>query len=165
MKLKLDALARFRGVKRRQELLVNTPRLKVVEDFGHHPTALAETLRSLSARYPGHIVHVAFEPRSNTSRRKVMQTAFLRALALADEVYLGPVARAYLLKPEERFDHEAIIQHLEAQGVTARTAPTNAALLESLLAATKAETVRPQLVVFFTNGSFDGIIEKFVAAD
>jgi UDP-N-acetylmuramate: L-alanyl-gamma-D-glutamyl-meso-diaminopimelate ligase len=106
---------------------------------------------------------VAFEPRSNTSRRKVMQTAFTRALVNADEVYLGPVARAHLLKPEERFDHEAIIEHLAAQGVNGHTAPTNAALLEKILANIRAETDRPQLVVFFTNGSFDGIIGKFVA--
>ena len=163
-RLRLEALARFRGVKRRQELLADTPALKVVEDFGHHPTALAETLQSLRASYPGHVIHAAFEPRSNTSRRKVMQTAFMRALALADEVYLGPVARAHLLKPDERFDHEAIIQFLESQGVRGCTAPTNAALLEKIVAGTRADMARPRLVVFFTNGSFDGIIGKFVKA-
>src|SRR6185436_11462881 len=51
--LRLDALARFRGVKRRQEVLLATPALTVIEDFGHHPTALAETLGSLRARFPG----------------------------------------------------------------------------------------------------------------
>lgn len=161
-RVRLDALARFRGVKRRQELLVNTPALKVVEDFGHHPTAVGETLVSLRARFPGHVIHAAFEPRSNTSRRKVMEGAFMRALANADEVYLGPVARAHLLKPDERFDHEAIIEHLASQGAHGCTAPTNAELLEKLVANFRAETKRPQLVVFFTNGSFDGIITGFV---
>ena len=164
-RLKLDALARFRGVKRRQELLVNTPKLKVIEDFGHHPTALAETLSSFRARFPGHVIHAAFEPRSNTSRRKVMQAAFMRALALADEVYLGAVARADQLKADERFDVEAVIQHLATQGVAAHTAPTQAALLEIIQENTAEITDRPQLVVFFTNGSFDGIIGKFVAAN
>ena len=163
--LNLDALARFRGVKRRQELLVNTPKLKVIEDFGHHPTALAETLQSFRARFPGHVIHAAFEPRSNTSRRKVMQAAFMRALALADEVYLGAVARANQLKEDERFDIEAVIQHLATQGVAAHTAPTHAALLEIIQKNTAEITDRPQLVVFFTNGSFDGIIGKFVAAN
>ncbi len=162
--LKLEAFARFRGVKRRQELLVDTPALKVIEDFGHHPTALAETLQSFRARFPGHVIHAAFEPRSNTARVKVMQGAFMRALGLADEVYLGTVARADKLKPEERFDVEAVIQQLEAQGVHARTAPTNATLLDQIVAHTKALAAKPQLVVFFTNGSFDGIIGKFVAA-
>jgi UDP-N-acetylmuramate: L-alanyl-gamma-D-glutamyl-meso-diaminopimelate ligase len=163
--LKLDALARFRGVKRRQEILVNTPALKVIEDFGHHPTALVETLQSFRARFPGHVIHAAFEPRSNTSRTKVMQAAFMRALALADEVFLGAVANAAKMKEDERFDAEAVIQHLETQGVHACTAVSNAALLEKMVAATAPGKMnKPQLVVFFTNGSFDGIIQKYVAA-
>jgi len=163
--LRLDALARFRGVKRRQELLANTPRLTVIEDFGHHPTALVETLQSFRARFPGHVIHAAFEPRSNTSRTKVMQAAFMRALALADEVYLGAVANAAKMKEDERFDAEAVIQHLETQGVHACTAASNAALLEKLVANTRpGSSGKPQLVVFFTNGSFDGIIQKYVTA-
>lgn len=159
--LKLDALARFRGVKRRQELLVDMPRLKVIEDFGHHPTALAETITSLRARHPGLTISAVFEPRSNTARTKVLQTGFTRALGLADEVFIGAVNRADKLKDGERFDVETVIQHLEVQGVHARTAETNAALLEKLVAHTQAAK-EPQLVVFFTNGSFDGIIGKFV---
>jgi UDP-N-acetylmuramate: L-alanyl-gamma-D-glutamyl-meso-diaminopimelate ligase len=159
--LKLDALARFRGVKRRQELLLDTPRLKVIEDFGHHPTALAETLHSLRARHPGLTISAVFEPRSNTARTKVLQAGFTRALGLADEVYIGAVNRADKLKDGERFDVEAVIQHLEVQGVQAHTAESNAALLEKLVAHTQAAS-KPQLVVFFTNGSFDGIIGKYV---
>ena len=160
--LKLDALARFRGVKRRQELLVNTPALKVIEDFGHHPTALVETLQSFRARFPGHVIHAAFEPRSNTSRTKVMQAAFMRALALADEVYLGAVANSAKLKAEDRFDSEAVIQQLDSQGVHASTAENNTALLEKIVASAKPGGAKPKLVVFFTNGSFDGIIGRFV---
>jgi len=161
-RVKLDALARFRGVMRRQQLLIDTPRLKVIEDFGHHPTAVGEALTSFRARFPGHAIHAAFEPRSNTSRRRVMLDAFKDALVRADHVYLGPVARVEQLKPEERFDHEAIIAFLAGRGVRGCTAPTNVALLEKLVAATRAETAKPQLVVFFTNGSFDGIITGFV---
>ena len=162
--LKLGALALFRGVKRRQELLLDTPSLKIIEDFGHHPTALAETLHSLRSRHPGTRLTAVFEPRSNTARTKVMQAGFTRALATADEVFIGAVSRADKLKETERFDVEAVIQHLETQGVHAQTAPANAALLDQLIVSTKAAAAQPQLVVFFTNGSFDGIIGKFVAA-
>jgi UDP-N-acetylmuramate: L-alanyl-gamma-D-glutamyl-meso-diaminopimelate ligase len=160
LELKLDALARFRGVKRRSEVLLSTPGLTVVEDFGHHPTALVETLQSLRVRYPEHVIHAAFEPRSNTSRTKAMQTGFMRALALADEVYLGAVARADKLVAAERFDTEAVAEFLETQGVTTHTAPDNRGLLGALQAGT-ATRERPHLVVFFTNGSFDGIIADY----
>jgi UDP-N-acetylmuramate: L-alanyl-gamma-D-glutamyl-meso-diaminopimelate ligase len=162
--LKLDALTQFRGVKRRQEILVGTPRLTVIEDFGHHPTALAETLHSLRARHPGATLTAVFEPRSNTARTKVLQSGFLRALSQADEVYLGAVSRAEKLNTDERFDPEAVAQHLETQGVAASWFSSNAALLEKLLAATTAPSAPARVVVFFTNGSFDGIIAKFAAA-
>ncbi len=173
--LKLDALAQFRGVKRRQEVLYTDARVTVIEDFGHHPTALAETLQSFRARFPGALLTAVFEPRSNTARSRAMQAGFMRALALADEVYLGPVNRPEKLAADERFDPEAVAQHLETQGVEAHFAATNLALFEKLAANTtgKADAVgkadgrgkpegKVRVVTFFTNGSFDGIIGKYV---
>ncbi len=180
--LRLDALAEFRGVKRRQEILLRTPALTVIEDFGHHPTALAETLESLRARFPGATLTAVFEPRSNTARTKALQAGFLRALALADEVYLGAVSRAEKLAEAERFDAEAVAGHLGTQGVSALWFSANGELLQELCARTlpavsvsnppavslpkppPASDARPRVVAFFTNGSFDGIIPKFVVA-
>jgi UDP-N-acetylmuramate: L-alanyl-gamma-D-glutamyl-meso-diaminopimelate ligase len=162
--LKLEALARFRGVKRRQELLLRTPALTVIEDFGHHPTALAETLHSFRARFPAARLTAVFEPRSNTARTKTLQHGFMRALTQADEVYLGAVSRPEKLKAEERFDAEAVAEHLEAQGVEAHYAATNRSLLEKLTANTLMGKNPPRVVAFFTNGSFDGIIGDYVKA-
>lgn len=167
--INLEPLSRFRGVKRRQERLIQTPALTVIEDFGHHPTALAETLVSFRNRFPNTILTAVFEPRSNTARTKTLQAGFTRALANADEVFLGAVNRSDKLTAEERFDAESVIGHLEAQGVHAQTAATNAELLEKLIATTaEAKNTsgkrKPRLVVFFTNGSFDGIIPKYASA-
>jgi UDP-N-acetylmuramate: L-alanyl-gamma-D-glutamyl-meso-diaminopimelate ligase len=164
--LALGALATVRGVKRRQEVLLRTPRLTVIEDFGHHPTALAETLLSFRARFAGSLLTAVFEPRTNTSSRRTMQDAFMRALAQADEVYLGALNRPARLREEERFDPEAVVQHLETQGVEAHHAPTNVAIYEKLAAHTlpPAPGGKPRVVVFFTNGSFDGIIARYVTA-
>jgi UDP-N-acetylmuramate: L-alanyl-gamma-D-glutamyl-meso-diaminopimelate ligase len=162
--LKLDALARFRGVKRRQEILAATPRLTIIEDFGHHPTALAETLRSFRARFPGATLTAVFEPRSNTARTKALQAGFALALALADEVYLGAVNRAEKLAADERFDTDAVVRQLGTQQVRAHAFADNHALLAKLSSDALAASERPRVVVFFTNGSFDGIIPKFTAA-
>ncbi|MFA6288247.1 MAG: Mur ligase family protein [Opitutaceae bacterium] len=166
--LDLSPLARFRGVKRRQEVLVNTPALTVIEDFGHHPTALAETLRSFRNRFPGATLTAVFEPRSNTARTNTLQAGFMSALALADEVYLGAVNRADKLKAEERFDTEAVISHVQAAGGTGVSAATNAELLGKLTAATLPARSgigeKTRVVIFFSNGSFDGIIAKYATA-
>jgi UDP-N-acetylmuramate: L-alanyl-gamma-D-glutamyl-meso-diaminopimelate ligase len=167
-KLSLAPLAKFRGVKRRQEKLVDRAGLTVIEDFGHHPTALAETLTSLRNRHPGASLTAVFEPRSNTARTKTLQAGFMRALALADEVFIGAINRADKLKEVDRFDAEAVVEHLETQGVHAATASTNAEVLEKLKAATLGAgpggSGKPRVVVFFSNGSFDGIIAAFAQA-
>jgi UDP-N-acetylmuramate: L-alanyl-gamma-D-glutamyl-meso-diaminopimelate ligase len=93
-----------------------------------------------------------------------MQAGFMRALALADEVYIGALSRPEKLSADERFDAEAVVQHLETQGIEAHSAVTNAALLEQLVANTLPPDSKPRVVAFFTNGSFDGIIGRFVTA-
>jgi UDP-N-acetylmuramate: L-alanyl-gamma-D-glutamyl-meso-diaminopimelate ligase len=162
--LSLDALTRFRGVRRRQEVLVDVPGLTVIEDFGHHPTALAETLQSFRARYPGALLTAVFEPRSNTARLRTLQAGFERALSHADEVYLGAVSRAETLREEERFDSEAVAENLEAQGLHARKFDSNSALHDALSEDTLPLRGTPRVVIFFTNGSFDGIIGRYSAA-
>jgi UDP-N-acetylmuramate: L-alanyl-gamma-D-glutamyl-meso-diaminopimelate ligase len=162
--LSLDALAAFRGVRRRQEVLVAGPPLTVVEDFGHHPTAISETLRSFRARFPGALLTAVFEPRSNTARVKTLQAGFERALSDADEVYIGPVSRAGALRVEERFDPEAVAENLEAQGLHARHYASNADLHDALASDTLPKRGRPRVVIFFSNGSFDGIIARYAAS-
>ncbi|WP_236919148.1 UDP-N-acetylmuramate--L-alanine ligase [Ereboglobus luteus] len=157
--------ARFRGVKRRQETLVATPALTVVEDFGHHPTAIAETLKSFRNRFPGATLTAVFEPRSNTARTRALQDDFAATLVFADEVYLGPVNRAEKLSADERFDTAAVIQQLAARDIRAGAFSSNIALLEKLTAATlPADPSNPRAVIFFSNGSFDGIIAKYAKA-
>jgi UDP-N-acetylmuramate: L-alanyl-gamma-D-glutamyl-meso-diaminopimelate ligase len=162
--LSLEALARFRGVRRRQEALVKSPELTVIEDFGHHPTALSETLGSVRARFPDAVLTAVFEPRSNTARIRILQDDFSRALGRADEVYLGAVSRPGQLREGERFDAEAVARDLAGRGVAARAFPSNSALLDALAAQTLPPKGRPRVVVFFSNGSFDGIIGRYAAA-
>ena len=161
-KLKLDALNSFQGVQRRQQVLVDRPDLTVIEDFGHHPTALDLTLESLRARYPEHRLVACFEPRSNTAARKVMQDAFREALKKADEAFLAPPHRADKLG-EERFDSEGVAAAITAAGKKGFAPASNDALLAELTTLVKSDK-SPRCVVFFSNGAFGGIIKKFAQA-
>src|SRR5262245_24616630 len=78
------ALAGFRGVKRRQEVRGEARGITVVDDFAHHPTAVAASISSLRARFPGRRLVAVFEPRTNTSRRAVFQRDYARAFDGAD---------------------------------------------------------------------------------
>ncbi len=163
-RLDLRPLERFRGVRRRQEILVTAPGLLVVEDFGHHPTAIAETLLSFRNRYPMARLIAVFEPRSNTARTRILQEDFMKALAKADDVYLGAVSRAEKLSPDQRFDREAVATFLQGKGVTSHLTGDNAGLLQELEGNTLRNRDESLVVIFFSNGSFDGIIAKYAAA-
>src|SRR5258707_7350424 len=86
------ALRTFQGVARRQEIRGEVNVIKVIDDFGHHPTAIKETLNALRRRFPAHRLWAIFEPRSNTTRRAVFQQQLPDALAIADGGILAEVA-------------------------------------------------------------------------
>ena len=147
------------GVKRRQEILVDRDDLVVLSDFAHHPTAIAGALVSLRARWPEHRIIACFEPRSNTAVTNVFQDEFTEALAHADEVLIGEINRADRFAPEERLDAEAMVERFLEKGLAGTAFSTNKALGEFLL----AEKFNPDekvLVAFFSNGSFDGVIDR-----
>jgi UDP-N-acetylmuramate: L-alanyl-gamma-D-glutamyl-meso-diaminopimelate ligase len=146
------------GVKRRQEVLVEQDGRVVLSDFGHHPTAIEGTLQSLRACWPGYRIVACFEPRSNTAVTNVFQDRFSDALSLADEVLLGAVHRAEKIPKDKRIDTRAMINRVEGAGKQGRAFLENRELGDYL--ESQANT-QPTLVVFFSNGSFDGVIERF----
>src|SRR5450755_926451 len=83
------ALKSFKSVKRRLEVRAQVNGVTVIDDFAHHPTAIAGTLTALRSLYPGSRLWVILEPRSNTLRRNVFQNALAESLALADEVVVA----------------------------------------------------------------------------
>src|SRR5713101_7803975 len=78
------ALKSFKSVKRRLEVKAEVNGITIVDDFAHHPTAIAATLNALRARYPGRRLWAILEPRSNTLRRNVFQDELAESLSLAD---------------------------------------------------------------------------------
>jgi UDP-N-acetylmuramate: L-alanyl-gamma-D-glutamyl-meso-diaminopimelate ligase len=113
-------LERYQGVKRRQEVRGEIAGVTVIDDFAHHPTAVRETIVGMRSRYPGRRIVVAFEPRSNTSRRSVFQQEYVEALSQADTVWIArvPDAPIYSATGEvsERLDTGRIASELRNQG-------------------------------------------------
>jgi UDP-N-acetylmuramate: L-alanyl-gamma-D-glutamyl-meso-diaminopimelate ligase len=147
----LSTLADFQGVRRRQDVLHSDDSWTIVEDFAHHPTAVAEAIEALRAAYPDRKMTVCFEPRSNTAASARFQTEFQTALSGADRVYLGAVHRADSMRPEERLDTSMMATALPE----AKAFNDNQSLLETL----KMDVIDEAygLIVFLTNGSFDGL--------
>jgi UDP-N-acetylmuramate: L-alanyl-gamma-D-glutamyl-meso-diaminopimelate ligase len=150
-----DALAAFRGVRRRQEIVAEARGITVIDDFAHHPTAVAGTLGALRLRYPGRRLRAAFEPRSNTSRRRVFQEEYREALALADEVVLAEVfaKESDPIPAAERLDPARIERELTARGTACRTLPDPETIRDYLAASAQPGDV----IVIMSNGAFGGL--------
>ena len=160
--LKLSALRDFQGVKRRQEVLFSNDQLTVVDDFAHHPTALAATLRSLRAQYTGRRLIACIEPRSNTLRTRVFQDSLCESLEQADLVLIGPIHRSEKLSAEERLDLDRLCSDLKTGDTMANIFACNADLLEAVKKECTSYTEGKKVVCFFSNGDFDGIARAFV---
>lgn len=157
-KLDLGALSAFNGVKRRQDVLSEDEKWCVIEDFAHHPTAVSGAIEALRAAYPDRKMTVCFEPRSNTAASCRFQKEFGDALSGADRIYLGPVHRSERMAPEERLDTVAIANELGALEKSAKAFESYSDLADQLKVVIQSES--NGLIVFFTNGSFDGIPKK-----
>ncbi len=153
------ALAGFLSVKRRQQVRGVTARgITVVDDFGHHPTAIREAVAGMRRRFEGARLWAIFEPRSNTTRRRVFQDALAEALGAADGVCLAAVARAEKLAEEDRLDTDLLMKTLRDRGMPAYYE----ADADAIVARLREQSQEGDVIVVFSNGGFEGIHEKLL---
>ena len=154
-----QALKSFEGVLRRQEVRGEVRGVKVVDDFGHHPTAIRQTLAGLRHQYPGARLWAIFEPRSNTTRRAVFQHQLPAAFEQADGVVFSKVARLDQIAEAERLNPEQVIADIAATGKPAFYEPGASQIIDRLKPLVKSGDV----IVVFSNGGFDGIHARLLA--
>jgi UDP-N-acetylmuramate: L-alanyl-gamma-D-glutamyl-meso-diaminopimelate ligase len=162
----LDELRRglgaFGGVKRRQEIVGKARDIVVIDDFAHHPTAIAATLEATAERYAGRRLIAAFEPRSNTARRSVFQAGFAAAFDRAARVYLGAVyfKENDPIDPADRLDTDVLARTIAARGPHAEACASTDTILQKIV-----DDARPgDVIVCMSNGPFDGLPGRLVAA-
>lgn len=151
-----SGLASFRGVRRRQTVRAEVNGITIIDDFGHHPTAIRETLRGFRQKFPGRRLWAIFEPRSNTSRRNVLQAELIEALKEADGSIVAAVANPEKVAAEQRLDVNAVAASVLASGKPC----FHEANTQAILARLKDQTQPGDVIIIFSNGGFDGIHSK-----
>jgi UDP-N-acetylmuramate: L-alanyl-gamma-D-glutamyl-meso-diaminopimelate ligase len=154
-----EGLRSFAGVKRRLEVVGVAAGVTVYDDFAHHPTAVAETLRGLRASHPAARIWAVFEPRSASSCRAVFQDDFARAFGGADEVIIAPVFRSSL-PDDQRLSVARLVHDLSKGGRSARAA----ASVDEIIRTVTEESASGDLVVLMSNGGFGGVHRKLLQA-
>jgi len=150
------ALRTFKSVKRRLEVKAQVNGITIIDDFAHHPTAIAGTLKALRARYPGARLWAILEPRSNTLRRRVLQSDLARSLAQADEVIVAGVFRSEAVPENERLELPALAVEIEKNGGRVRLLQDADAIVQT----TAPEMRTGDVVAILSNGGFGGIYKK-----
>ncbi|HWT79932.1 MAG TPA: UDP-N-acetylmuramate:L-alanyl-gamma-D-glutamyl-meso-diaminopimelate ligase [Candidatus Methylomirabilis sp.] len=153
-------LAGFSGVARRMQVRGVVDGVMVIDDFAHHPTKVRETVQAVRARYPRSRLVAVFEPRTNTSRRKIFQETYPASFAGADEVIVVPPYDADKIPEADRFDAAALVAALQKNGQQAALYPTADEVVSALSGRLGKDTV----VLIMSNGAFDNIHEKLLSA-
>jgi UDP-N-acetylmuramate: L-alanyl-gamma-D-glutamyl-meso-diaminopimelate ligase len=146
----------FRGVKRRQEVIGLAEGVRVISDFAHHPTAVQLTVTAIRKAYPEQALHVCFEPRSASSRRRRFGDAFAASFDAASAVYIGPLWQPQKVPEDDRLDTTVLARSITARGVKARAFAEIDALADAVVeAASPGDTV-----LLLSSGSFGGLAER-----
>jgi UDP-N-acetylmuramate: L-alanyl-gamma-D-glutamyl-meso-diaminopimelate ligase len=154
-----EALKTFKSVKRRLEVKAQVNGVTIIDDFAHHPTAIAGTLKALRARYAGARLWAILEPRSNTLRRRVLQSDLAHSLAGADEVIVANVFRSDAVPENERLELPALAAELQQNGRPVRLLADADAIVQTIAPELRSGDV----IAILSNGGFGGIYEKLPA--
>lgn len=156
----ITAVSTFSGTKQRQELIGQKKNgVIVVRDYAHHPTAVRLTIDGLKLHYPDKRLVVVFEPRSNSSRRKIFESGYTNALEKADvTIVVSPPFLADKDSKSDFMDVSVIQKELGSKGKKS-FAPKNCT--EALLVAVKTQK-KDDVFVFMSSGDFEGIPDKFL---
>ncbi|MEM7183465.1 MAG: Mur ligase domain-containing protein [Spirochaetota bacterium] len=160
----LSYLESFPGVKRRQEILWQSPRTIIMEDFAHHPVAIEETIKGVKKAYPKYKILSLFEPRSATSHRNVFQQEFAESFTEADYVMITEIFNINKVPEEIRLDVKKIIKTIQKNtNILAEYSASPSEIPQQvkkvLQSSYQAEKV---LILAMSNGSFGGIYKQLI---
>ena len=151
-------LQSFEGIKRRQEIRGSKRGITIMDDFAHHPTAVRETVMAVKAANPDRRLIAVFEPRTNSSMRKVFQDVYPQSFGGADLICIRQPPLLNKVPATDRFSSEKLVDDLKMHGQEAHFFPDTQTIIDFLA----AETSPGDLVLIMSNGGFDNIHQKLL---
>ncbi len=153
-----NALKTFTGIKRRQEIRGIAKGVTIMDDFAHHPTAVKETIKAAKPFFPHGKLIAVFEPRTNTSMRKIFEDVYPSAFDEADVVCIRKPSRLDKIPENERIDHKILVQKIKDRGKDAYGFDDTDSIMDFV-----CKKARPgDLVLIMSNGGFDNIHERLL---
>ena len=142
----VNALKEFKPVKRRLEFLADVNGVQIFDDFAHHPTAIRSSIEAISKSASPKRLIAVFEPRSNTMRMGIHGDNLFRAFDIADKVFM-------YRPPNVNWEISDSVKNFTVHSS-----------VNALLDALVLEAKSGDAVLFMSNGGFDNIQKRLVAA-
>ena len=137
----IRSLQKFKGVSKRQDILLDTSKLIIIEDFAHHPTAIKTTIEGVKKNYPEHRLTALIELRSNTMKSGLHDNALAEAVMMADKVHW---------KSEDHVQIKRLVNSLPDKSTQLDNNEKFISELESM-------HLKNDIVIIMSNGNFDGL--------
>jgi len=153
----IAALNQFEGVKRRMDVLYDSDRITVYDDFAHHPTAIRTTLEGLRRRVGNDDIFAVIEPRTHTMSLGSLRHELTTCCAAADRVL-------WFRGENIKWDLGEVVQHCV---VPAQMVDKHEAVIAAILKAAEGNHTSDRAnkkchVVIMSNGAFGGIYAPLV---
>lgn len=155
-------LGSFRGIKRRMEIRGVERGVTVIDDFAHHPTAIATTLEGARSVFPGRRIWALFEPRSISSARREFQDDYARSFRHADQVIIGPIFHRGRFETRYGLDKMMDVTRLTEELMAAGTPCRHMTDFEEIATAVAVEAEEGDVVIAMSSGAFGGIHERLL---
>ncbi len=152
------AVTTFQGIKRRQEVRGLKNNITVMDDFAHHPTAVRETIKAVKPYYPDGRVIAVFEPRTNSSMRKVFQDVYPLSFDFADIICIRKPPLLNKIPSYDRFSSKKLVEDIKNRNKDAYYFKNT----EDIIAFLVKEAKPKDLILIMSNGGFDNIHERLL---
>jgi UDP-N-acetylmuramate: L-alanyl-gamma-D-glutamyl-meso-diaminopimelate ligase len=156
-----EGLRTFQSVRRRMELKGEVRGVLVIDDFAHHPTAVAGTIEATRQRFgPQRRIVAIFEPRSYTAQRREFQESYRRAFQDADQVVIAGLFHPERYDATSGMDPHELTAQIQSDGIEARHIQD----VDEIVRAIVPGTEEGDILLVMSNGGFGGIHGKLLAA-
>jgi UDP-N-acetylmuramate: L-alanyl-gamma-D-glutamyl-meso-diaminopimelate ligase len=155
-------LESFKGIKRRMEVRGVERGVTVIDDFAHHPTAIATTLGGARKRYPGRRIWALFEPRSISSSRKEFEAGYIDAFHEADRVIIGPIFHQE--RYETRYGLDKMMSVVDIVNALAKDGIPVEQIgdFDEIASRVAKEAGEGDVIMVMSSGAFGGVHEKIL---
>ena len=156
------AIASFKGVKRRLEIIYQKRNITIIDDFAHNPDKVMASLSALRDHFPKHRIIAIFEPRTGSSRRKFFQDAYISSFKPADLVYIAEPYKKSALNKKEAFSSSKLVSELNKKNIKAHAVKNADAIISHIKSSNLISKTYPIIFIVMTSGEFDGIHQKLI---